>query len=356
MSSDTGSLSSSTKTTKSTNINRYDNLLYDSGWFRELFLELIIDDCEKIDLMINPSPYIIGDNPLSVKSINVSSSLSINTMISSRIEKMLKLSRPQYVLQDFIDHILEYQHYKRKQNQSNKQDPVIGIDDLSLDQLMNMGISIEKLITIFYNKQPINEKVKYIENLFLEHLVQCDENIVQDDSLYLLNNKSWYMYDPVEVILDEPKYIHIFNNHISIKNLIYIENTRIIKQNSLNIRLKYVGAIRVYIENNVYHGKWLKSNKKKKIKYFPNWLPSCHFVEPSGNINYSTFSYGSLGNSGNLGNHGNHGNSGNSGNSGTSCINEKIIMCTNLPDFNKIFKIRSNYYVLYPGRVLRKIK
>ncbi len=312
-----------------TNNNRYDNLLYDKGWIREIFLELIIDDSEKIDFLIDQTLYFLSDdNPLSVKSINLSTISNINKNISTRITKILKLSRPKYVLQEFMVNICEYQRYKKKLKISSSYEHLNGFifDNLSLNNISNMGINTNKIKSIISENESVIDKNNKIEKLLLEHLICCDENIILDESVFIQNEKTFCIIDPVEVILDEPKYITILNYKIIFKEMIYVEKTMINKQNTLNIRLKYIGALKVYLENNVYHGKWLKSYKKKKIKYFPKWLPSHNFVDPCSSFNISRF-----------------------------YTKDQIFICTNVSDSKKILKIRTNYYLKESTHTLKKL-
>ena len=73
--------------------NKCTTLLYDSGWFRLLFLELVIDDSEKVDYSLDQSE-MINTNMATMINANM---VTINQQITEKLTTLLQLHRPMLV-------------------------------------------------------------------------------------------------------------------------------------------------------------------------------------------------------------------------------------------------------------------
>jgi hypothetical protein len=105
----------------SKNNNKYDYILYDDGWFRDVFIEAIIDDAEKIDYVMASSHSLTNSDSNSNKTINPPTDKniesiqmkqssgdnlqSINQELHDKIVHVLKFNKPLNILSiDLIDH------------------------------------------------------------------------------------------------------------------------------------------------------------------------------------------------------------------------------------------------------------
>jgi len=91
----------------SDNKNKYDYILYDDGWFRDVFIEAIIDDAEKIDYVMTnsvdlsiTSQIVILPTDRSIESIRTeqlapgNNLRSINQELYDKIGNVLKFNKP----------------------------------------------------------------------------------------------------------------------------------------------------------------------------------------------------------------------------------------------------------------------
>jgi hypothetical protein len=297
-------------------INKYDNILYDSGWIRELFMEAIIDDAEKIEYGVNilethvPSP---GFQELSTSMIS-KKTIEVNHNIMMKLAKILKLHRPTYVLVDLIERIIKLKHRTRLQED-------ISLDNLSPDQLHTIGIGVNKIremiddnnISLLGYTWHCNETIDLdqqhepgapetmttgTEQEAPETMTTGTEqeapettgtgpDIITGNEITSLSqdtpsnpdtvnpcNNIWGMIDPIIIVVNEPKKV-IVNDHsvIIINHALCIEKSAMGNNFTKRIKLKYAGIIQINLENNKYYGKWIRGGKKKKIKQYKKWLP-----------------------------------------------------------------------------------
>lgn len=199
-------------------MDKCNNLLYNNGWFREAFLELIMDDSHQIDYLIDGK---------------------VNSL--SKLTKILNLHTPHLGIDKDLnsskDQILR---------QINVDTSQYNIFDLSLENMCHLKMDIHTIVHI------LEEGKYYFDDIYVECIVNK-------------TNDLWCLIDPIKIMLDKPKNIET----LMISDHLYIERYDCLDKK--NIRLKHAGALYIYIENNVYRGKWLKSSKKKKIKKMFEW-------------------------------------------------------------------------------------
>ncbi len=221
-------------------MDKCNNLLYDCGWFRESFLQLIMDDSYQID------------NILDEKSLH-----STELLI-----KILNLHCPHYNHNHIqTTHIVEPVIINKSKH---------NIFDLSLDNMCHLKMNIPTLVYLFENKN------YYLDDLN-NYYVECVVNKCNNES----NLNPWCLIDPIKIILEEPKVLEVS----TICDYVYVQKYDHV--DGQKIRLKHAGALFVYTKNNIYYGKWLHSSKKKKIKKILEWTTSCdqniyHIINPLG--------------------------------------------------------------------------
>jgi len=79
-------------------LTKYDNMLYDCGWFREIFIESVIDDAERVN-------FYIGNN-YNDKLNNICTMSKVNNDIITEISELLTFTRPTQILDDVIKDLL----------------------------------------------------------------------------------------------------------------------------------------------------------------------------------------------------------------------------------------------------------
>ena len=99
--------------------DRNNNILYDHGWFRDIFIESIIDDIIKIDY--------IFDDILSKSLLN--NLININHYLTDKICTILNFNRPTIILQKYTDTISNL-----KQGEY--------LNNTKLNDIIKMGINI----------------------------------------------------------------------------------------------------------------------------------------------------------------------------------------------------------------------
>lgn len=290
------------------NNNRYDNLLYDSGWFRELFIELIIDDSEKIDFAIDNND--IAKIKMN-KNINEIKMIKTNCRIIIDLIQILNFNEPTYVLTNIIDIIAQIKHNSdnniiKRPFYSNVHQLLneLTLNKLPLEHILDLGLNMENIKTMMVNKDISLSK----------YVINCIEDMNNFDF-----NNTYCIFDPIKIIINDPKTIIINDKSFIVDKILCVNKNQISSEisqgNSKRIRLKYAGALNVRSENNLYYGEWLHSNIKKKIKQCNNWIPF------NGNnlFKFTNYEYN----------------------------NEIVIMLNNnLSYYKKIFKIRSEYFMI----------
>lgn len=215
-------------------MHKSNNILYNCGWFREGFLELIIDDSLKIN-------YIFDDRirPLS------------------KLIELLNLHCP-CSKQNIALPIIDKKRYS--------------IFDLSLSDMCDLKIYVFLLVYFYENKMYYLDE---LSDICVEYHVHPSSDLSNDLSKNL-SKDPWCLIDPIKILLEDSKII----GSSKICDYIYVQKYEY--ADSHNIRLNYGGALYVQIIDNMLHGKWLRGSKKKKIKRKFEWMTNC-----SQNIYYT---------------------------------------------------------------------
>lgn len=265
-------------------MNKYNNLLYNCGWFREGFLQLIMDDSHRIDVVVD-------DNNAQLQSHQ-----------SSLSQPLLELMK-----------LLELQSSHPKTNQFHLDIPVnidknkYNIFDLSLNNMSHIGMNILTLIQLFKNE-------KYYLDELNDHCVECVVN-------KCTNSVIWCLIDPVKIILEEPRVLNVELESGTMYDHLYIQKNHFLDGHC--VRLKHAGALFIYTKNNILYGKWLKGSKKKKVKNILEWT-----ISSDQNMYWSLTKYGAI------------------DNNADNETDQLIILSSNhVNHANKILKINSDFFV-----------
>lgn len=290
---------------------RYDNILYDNGWFRDIFLETIIDDAEKIDYMIDDNvghngSKIVRTNPGSVSGDQSSGTnkieptsmtgdfVKINRNLAQRLCEILKFNRPACVLTHVTDNVEILRSYKQKVSATTVRDADTSItiptlNDLTLDQIGDMGIGM-----------------KHIRDMIENHDVSLQKYMIQFDaaSQAVTTNTSpdvisHWLIDPIKIDLDEVRTVDIEGIQTQIGTL-YMDSTEFAtfekdaglkNNNAVSFKIRFAGSITVNRENEQYVCRWSHADKKKKKtqKQLLKWIP-CNDTSEQQSIVYN-FSY-----------------------------------------------------------------
>lgn len=212
---------------RSQNMNRYDNILYDYGWFRDIFIEIIIDYCERIDKIVD-----------EISEIDTEQTQKINTLLITQLRSTLKFKDPEKVFTNLVTTI---------KNMRNKYIPdKIRISNISLRQLHEIGIDMKI----------VREIIEKDDDTLISHAYDMDKNCK-----FLLN-------DPIKIDLSQQKEINIDDKIITI-NGIYIDKDELISLNlnpqNLNqtiLRIKSVGCMMLSLCNTEYIGTIIHLKKR----------------------------------------------------------------------------------------------
>lgn len=183
---------------------RYDNILYDNGWFRDIFIEAIIDDAEKIDYKLddNGSKMIKNDNIGSNRIIDTQMPsagdfVKINKTITTRLCDILKFNRPACVLTNITDNVENLKYWK------NNVDPVDTsptLNDLSLEQILDMGLDLKH----------VREMIENHDVSLKKYMICCD-----DSETLLSASGIQCMIDPIKIKMNEIRSVDINGSHRS---------------------------------------------------------------------------------------------------------------------------------------------
>ena len=200
-------------------------IIYECGLFREIFINILIDDIQKIDNHVNIStPDITSDNI----------STNIYNLYSAIFNNILKLNSSLIDNLKFID---------------------INNDYGSLQKLMNCGFDIEDIYKMSTNVD------------------------FQNTYIYCCNsNPKKCIINPIKIKINEPRKVTLDDKTIEIKNNIYIDNKVNINLgcNKKSIKMKGVGIINIDIVNKT--GSWEKMKKKRNSDLL-YWIPEADVSE-----------------------------------------------------------------------------
>ena len=222
------------------NTTNPNNILYDNGWIRGLFLDIIIDDCENILYTMYDAQYNTTENNIKEKLVS-----------------LLRLNKSTPLNDDVNIHIdiLRSQANKRIMP-NNKQ---LYFDNVPLNILLDARINIDDIVTMI-----LKEDVS-VDN----YMVVCDSKMHIDDKYE--PNKVYCIIDPLVITINKSRCLVIGNNKTELNEKIFINSEFNISCSK--IKLKYAGLMELTIVNTYTNiGNWCK-NKKKNIRQCTDWIP-----------------------------------------------------------------------------------
>lgn len=222
------------------NVNRYDNILYDCGWFRDVFIEIIIDHCEKID------KYVDENNDTYIEQ-----SQKINMSLIAQLRSALKFKEPEKVLTELTVTI---------KNMKNKYIPdKIRISDIPLNYSHEIGVDMQ----------------------MVRKMIEKDDDTLMSYAYDINKNCRVLLSDPIKIILSKQKNININGKTVIICG-IFIDSIELLllglnsqKLNQMMLHVESVGYILLNLCNAEYVGTFinLKKKKRRNIKRVSKWLP-----------------------------------------------------------------------------------
>lgn len=187
--------------------NKYDSMIYNDGWYRDVFLETVIDHAEKINYVISDEANIINydhDNNIHI----------IYKDFLNDLRNIFKFKEPENMLSNLLQIIKQLQIKKTHASISN----------LTVDQMIESNIDMDTIHKIIDTK---------------------DESIIQYSTI-------------IESHVNNPLVVKL-PNHI-----IYFDKTNI--DISKPIFLKSFSTIQISIKDNEYIGTYIILGKKKQKK------------------------------------------------------------------------------------------
>jgi hypothetical protein len=203
-----------------------DNILYDNEWIRDIFIETIIDDSEKVNFMIE-----------DYQNIMIGDIINKNKNLITNICDTLQFNRPKYILTNIIDVIRNISKIIPECN-------IPTLNNLSIEQIIEMKIDIKDIRQMIENNDITLNK----------YILDCNDS---DDVLI----------DPIKIEFND----EINNKKETIKE-IYLDKTEFneIQKNS-NFKIRFLGSVNYSDDGFV----WICDRKKKKKikKQINKWIP-----------------------------------------------------------------------------------
>lgn len=198
-------------------VDRYDNILYDSWWFRDVFIETVIDDAENVTLSLP------DDDPRDI--------CSVKEKIRKSVVKYLNFTSPVIVLTSLIERIEEI-HNTHKDNTE-----YILLTTSAPSELVNMGIDIN----------------------IIKNMVEMNDISLSRYTLDLDTIADSVIIDTVKVELNEAR----IDDTKNLVKSVYVEK----EESYPNIvQLCNLGTLKIIYDNNMYYGSWMARKKAKKAK------------------------------------------------------------------------------------------
>lgn len=225
---------------------RYDNILYDCGWYRDIFIEILMDYSERIDKIVDEVDTL--DDGYHTFLTNLCQEL--NFPIADKL---------------FTNLIMTIKHINR--NNMNNTNNVNNINNM-IDNSVSPHLS--------------NISIEHIHKLGIDMMMIRDMLENNDDSLLKYAHKMDMNSDNAHIIFDQNKEIILSDKKINIKGII-LDNSELITLQldpqhlqSVKIRIISVGCIKIENEYPDYTGniqKFKKMQKQKNIKIISKWTP-----------------------------------------------------------------------------------
>jgi len=224
--------------------NRYNNVIYSNGWYRDIFIDSIIEDIENINYVLN----------LDEKCPLYSNSNSNTNNIPNQ-EKILK---------DKICNILNLNKTnKLSEFTLNSNTGSLNFFGMKYQEFSKLKVNIQSIIKLI-NNQTTNETINL--NTLTEKKDYMDSNTPFSDMNVFIK--------PIILIFDKEKEVIINDTKQNIQKYVFVDNTVQTIQNNGTIKLKYIGPVKIFEKDsnksNIYKTVFL-TKKKKNLKVV-NWL------------------------------------------------------------------------------------
>jgi hypothetical protein len=224
--------------------DRYNFILYDNGWFREIFIETIMDDAEQVT-------YILDERYMD----NSSNMSKVNKLLATKLKEVLKFNYAHAVLTNISETI-------EKLKTTISAYPTI--NDFTVDQIISIGMNFQQ-ISEMIEKQDITLKNRII------NCIDLTNDNPDDNSEFVFNKKC--LIDPVKIRMNEERIVDIDNVMVKVENVYldyadFYSSIRIENDDVISIKIKYIGHVQIKKDNESITGVWTKADKKKKRKTF----------------------------------------------------------------------------------------
>ena len=249
--------------------SKYDNLLYDNGWYRDILIETIIDHSENIDYIIDSRL----TNTINIGS-NSENLFEINKNIITKICNILNFSQPDIVFTNITDNLDNFGKYKL----SNSDNLFPTLNNLTLDQILIMKLEMKDIRHMIENNDISLKK----------YILYCDEyeNNIFDPSVKDIC-QICCLFDPINIRIDDYRQIDINSTPFKI-NTFFIDKSefqlienKFLQKKNINkdtsddqyFKIRYVGSVSMNKDKDGYVYKWTNNNKKKKDIQIKKWIP-----------------------------------------------------------------------------------
>lgn len=227
--------------------NRYDNILYDCGWYRDIFIEILMDYSERIDKIVDELD-IVEDG---------------RHILSTNLCKDLNFSMPEKL---FTNLIMTIKHINGNSS-LNKQSLSNILSNISIEHIHKLGIDMIMIRDMLENNK--DSLLDYAHKIDLDYVrIIFDQNKEIILPKLCLANSS-----PCEILLDKSVVIKGVKLDISELKTLQLDPQNL---QSIKIRIKSLGCIEIENKYPDYTGiikKSRKVQKQKNIKIISMWTP-----------------------------------------------------------------------------------
>jgi hypothetical protein len=250
-------------------IDRYDYILCDNGWYRDIMIETVMDDSEMIDYVLIDHD-IFNNVPDDIDTFNnVSDSITnFKVRLKSELSIALDFHEPEQAFTEIIENL---SHIKSEKKCSDKYSDKLLLTDLSLDHILNIGINFSTIETMIKERDLSLDK--YIINCDLDHTSKSDNGQLNLSNMSNISNTSRVLVDPIAITLTETKTImgHKIDTVYLDRNELALLGVDIVLDNikEITIGLEHIGDIRIFPKKTddcpmTYQGVFVDTTKKTK--------------------------------------------------------------------------------------------
>ncbi|VBB18672.1 hypothetical protein YASMINEVIRUS_1203 [Yasminevirus sp. GU-2018] len=249
--------------------DRYDNILYDSGWYRDVFFETIIDHAENVTSIV--------DDDRTEKEKKLVSALRV----------IFDFREPTKVLTTLVSDINTLAHSKQSIGkgpmdqtglQSLHYPQTKLITDLTLKQVLDVGLN---LTTVRHMIEVQNDS---LDSVAYDLSARTTKGVLFDPVLLTFTTKkestTYTGFDVNDLVaeqsnksLNTPKITHIKGVYLDREELISLKLDPS-KLNGISLRIKSLGGVTIVSKEGELFGTFVKFNKKKQktVKQCTRWI------------------------------------------------------------------------------------